>query len=66
MASVKHAISEHDVVELREGVGGWPAGTMGTVISVYDGALLVEVTGPAGKTLDAIQVPTALLEHKHR
>jgi hypothetical protein len=65
MAPVKHAISEHDVVELREGASGWPAGTVGTVISVYDGVLLVEIASPRGKTLDTIQVPTALLEPKH-
>jgi hypothetical protein len=66
MATVKHAISEHDVVVLRKGVGGWPAGTIGTVISIYDDVVLVEITGPGGKTLDTIQVPVALLEHKHR
>ena len=66
MTSVKHAISEHDVVELREGVSGWPAGTIGTVVSVYDGVLLVEITGPGGKTLDTIQVSTTLLAHKYR
>ena len=65
MATVKHPISEHDVVELREGASGWPAGTIGTVISVYDGVLLVEIAGPGGKTLDTVQVPAALLEHKH-
>jgi hypothetical protein len=65
MATVKHVIAEHDVVELREGVRGWPAGTIGTVISVYDGVLLVEIAEPGGKTLDTIQVPAALLEHKH-
>jgi len=27
MATVKHTISEHDVVILREPVGAWPAGT---------------------------------------
>ena len=65
MTSVKHAISEHDVVELRECVSGWPAGTIGTVVSVYDGVLLVEITGPGGKTLDTIQVSTTLLAHKY-
>jgi hypothetical protein len=65
MATVKHAISEHDVVILREAVGAWPAGTTGAVISVYDDALLVEITGPGGKTLDAIQVPAAVLDVKH-
>jgi hypothetical protein len=62
MASVKHAISEHDVVLLREPVGAWPAGTAGAVVSVYDGVLLVEITGPGGKTLDTIQVPAERLD----
>jgi hypothetical protein len=62
MASVKHAISEHDVVLLREPVGTWPAGTAGAVVSVYDGVLLVEITGPGGKTLDTIQVPAERLD----
>ncbi len=65
MASVKHAISEHDVVVLREPVGAWPAGTTGAVISVYDDGLLIEITGPGGKTLDTIQVPAARLDVKH-
>jgi hypothetical protein len=65
MATVKHAISEHDVVILREPVGAWPAGTTGAVISVYDNTLLVEITGPGGKTLDTIQVPAAALDVKH-
>jgi hypothetical protein len=64
MATVKHAISEHDVVVLREPVGAWPAGTTGTVISAYDDTVLVEITGPGGKTLDTIQVLTARLDIK--
>jgi hypothetical protein len=63
MATLKHEISEHDVVKLREPVGAWPAGTTGAVISVYDqGTLLVEVTGSGGKTLDMIQVPASHLD----
>ncbi len=64
MVTVKHAISEHDVVVLREPVGSWPAGTAGAVISVYDGSLLVEITGTEGKTLDTIQVPAEGLDAK--
>lgn len=64
MATVKHAISEHDVVVLREPVGAWPAGTTGAVISVYDHVLLVEIVGPGGKTLDTIQVAPAVTEIK--
>jgi hypothetical protein len=65
MATVKHAIREHDVVVLREPVGESPAGSTGAVISVYDDTLLVEIIGPGGKTLDTIQVPTARLDAKH-
>lgn len=64
MATVKHAISEHDVVVLREPVGTWPAGTVGAVISVYDDVLLVEITGPGGKTVDAIQTAAGQLDLK--
>lgn len=64
MATVKHVISEHDVVMLRHPVGAWPAGTIGAVVSVYDDTLLVEIPGPAGKTLDTIQVAADRLELK--
>ncbi len=66
MAPVKHAISEHDVVVLRESVGAWPAGTVGAVISAYDDIMLVEITGPGGKTPDTIQVPASRLDTKRR
>jgi len=65
MGPVKHAISEHDVVVLREPVGAGPAGATGAVISVYDDTLLVEITGPGGKTLDTIEVAAARLDVKH-
>jgi hypothetical protein len=61
MATIKHAISEHDVVVLREPVGTWPAGTTGAVVSVYDDAMLVEISDGDGKALDTIQVPTRQL-----
>lgn len=64
MATVKHAISEHDVVVLRDAVGAWPAGTVGAVISAYGDTMLVEITGPGGKTLDTIQVPADRLDAK--
>jgi hypothetical protein len=64
MATVKHAIAEHDVVVLREPVGTWPAGTTGAVISAYDDTMLVEITGPGGRTLDTVQVPTERLDRK--
>jgi len=62
MASVKHAISEHDTVVLLEQVGAWPAGTCGAVISVYDDAALVEIVGPGGETLDTVSVPAEQLQ----
>ncbi len=65
MATVKHAISEHEVVVLRERVGAWPPGTTAAVVSVYDDTLLVEIAGPGGKTLDTLQVPAARLDVKH-
>jgi hypothetical protein len=64
MATVKHAIAEHDVVVLREPVGTWPAGTTGAVVSAYDDTMLVEITGPGGRTLDTIQVPAERLDLK--
>lgn len=64
MATVKHAIFEHDVVALREPVGAWPVGTTGAAVSVYDDKVLVEITGPGGKTLETIQVPAVQLDAK--
>jgi hypothetical protein len=43
-ATVKHAIKENDVVALRERVGDWPAGTVGTAVSIYDDAAVVEIS----------------------
>lgn len=61
MATVKHAIGEHDFVALRETIGKWPAGTTGTVVSDYGDVKLVEVSEdrPPGQMLDLIQVPEA-------
>jgi hypothetical protein len=64
MASVKHAIREHDVVILRDAIGAWPAGTTGAVISLYDQTVLIEIADPDGHTLDTIQAPSARLEIK--
>jgi len=36
VANVKHAFSEHDVVESREGVSGWPAGAIATVVAACE------------------------------
>ena len=65
MATIKHAIEEHDVVALRVPTGLWPAGTSGTVVSLSDGAALVEVAedDPPGSALDnLLTVPLEELE----
>jgi hypothetical protein len=63
MAVVKHDIRENDVVKLRERVGGWTAGTVGTAVSIYDDAALVEVSDDVtGEELDMFVVPAEKLE----
>ncbi len=64
MAVVRHVIEENDVVALRERVGPWPAGTVGTAISIYDAGALVEISEDAlpGEALGMIDVPFELLE----
>ena len=61
MATVKHAIAEHDFVALTGAIGKWPAGTTGTVVSDYGDVKLVEIAEdrPPGQMLDLIQVPEA-------
>lgn len=53
---------EHSVVRLREPVRGWPAGTVGTVVSDYGEAVLVEVADDRGVAQDFLQVPVAQLD----
>jgi hypothetical protein len=71
MATVKHAIAEHDFVELIDAVGKWPAGTRGTVVSDHGDVKLVEISEdrPPGQMLDLIQVPeaglTLIARHSH-
>lgn len=57
-------IAEHDVVALRDQVGTWPAGTIGTGVNVYPEVALVEVSedAPPGRTLDTFVVPLDKLE----
>jgi hypothetical protein len=65
MATIKHAIEEHDVVALRAPIDTWPAGTSGTVVGLYGGAALVEVAedDPPGSALDnLLTVPFEELE----
>jgi hypothetical protein len=57
MATVRHAIKENDVVELREAVGDWPAGISGTVVSERGKWKLVEISDDQGVMLDLVSVP---------
>jgi hypothetical protein len=60
MTIVKQAIHENDVVALTqvvdkvEGVGRWPAGTIGAVVSEHGEHKLIEITDEYGLTLDLI------------
>jgi hypothetical protein len=56
MASVKHAIGEHDFIELLDGVGEWTAGTTGTVVSDHGDSKLIEISDDRGVMLDLIEV----------
>ena len=56
MASVKHAIGEHDFIKLLDGVGEWPAGTAGTVVSDHGDSKLIEISDDRGVMLDLIEV----------
>jgi hypothetical protein len=74
----KPAISEHDYVALIEavdkdealtqppgserGVGKWPAGTKGTVVSDFGDHKMVEISDDQGVALDFITVPVGQLE----
>ena len=60
MATVKHAIHEHDAVELLDQVGDW---TGGAVVSDYGDVKLVEISDDeSGEMLDLIQVPESHLK----
>jgi hypothetical protein len=66
MASIGQAIAEHDVVELIEPVGEWPAGRVGAVVSDYGKVKLIEIADEWGQMLDLVQVPDSglkLLSH---
>jgi hypothetical protein len=54
MSTTKTAIGEHDVVALREPVDDWPAGTEGTVISVFRTHRWVEVGEGQNDGLDIV------------
>ena len=62
MPSRTRVIEEHDVVRFLAPIDHWPAGTEGTVVSVYHDAMLVELDGE-GDCLDLlVTVPAELLE----
>jgi len=44
---VERRAHEHDIVELTETLGAWPAGTVGAVVSTYPSSALVEVASGA-------------------
>lgn len=76
--TVKHTITEVDVVAFTKavdkdetltqpasshmGVGKWPAGTEGTVVSDYGDHKEVEIVGEHGETLDLVTVPVEHLK----
>lgn len=68
MATVKQAIRENDVVALVEvidkveGVGRWPAGTTGTVVSERGEWKLIEISDECGVALDYVSVAEPRLE----
>ena len=78
MATVKHAIGEIDVVAFTQpvdkdetltqpassqrGVGKWPAGTTGTVVSDYGDHKMVEISDDRGVALDFVTVPVEQLK----
>jgi hypothetical protein len=67
MAVVKDSMIENDVVKLLLPVGDWPADTIGTAVSIYDDAALVEVTDDrTGEGLDMFIVPAESLEIQPR
>jgi hypothetical protein len=63
MTVVKHRIEENDVIALRERVGPWRAGTIGTAVSLYADGVLVELSDKeTGEAFDMFDVPFDLLE----
>ncbi len=73
MATVKQAIHENDVVELTQavnkdetltqppdkdrGIGQWPLGTIGAVVSDFGDHKMVEIADDRGVALDFVTVP---------
>lgn len=61
------SIKENDVVELREAFNGWPAGTIGAVVSERGEAKLIEIADEQGQMLDMVSIsePQLKLIAKH-
>lgn len=73
MATVKQAIHENDVVALTQavdkdetltqppdkerGIGRWPSGTIGAVVSDFGDHKMVEIADDRGVALDFVTVP---------
>jgi hypothetical protein len=68
VTTVKQAIGEVDVVAFErpikkvEGVGNWPTGTTGTVVSDYGDVKEVEISNDRGEALDYVMVPIEQLK----
>jgi Domain of unknown function (DUF4926) len=68
MTTVKQAIGEVDVVAFErpikkvDGVGNWPTGTTGTVLSDYGDDKEVEISNDRGETIDYVIVPVEQLK----
>ena len=69
MATIEQqAIGEVDVVAFErpikkvDGIGNWPTGTTGTVISDYGDMKEVEISNDAGEALDYVIVPVEQLK----
>jgi hypothetical protein len=68
MTTVKQAIGDVDfvafvqAVEKDDGVGQWPAGTTGTVVSDYGDHKVVEISDDRGQAMDFVTVPVEQLE----
>jgi hypothetical protein len=64
----QQAIGEVDVVAFErpikkvDGVGNWPTGTMGTVVSDYGDHKEIEISNDFGEALDYVIVPVEQLK----
>jgi hypothetical protein len=68
MAITGQVIGEVDVVAFErpikkvDGLGNWPTGTMGTVVSDYGDHKEIEIVNELGETLDLVIVPVEQLK----